>query len=912
METERETPEKPQELLVKEETKEFTVEEIELVTTEKTTEKVEKDDTELVVDVEPTKKIEIERVTSEKTTATVESTEEVKLEYMSTSGSIEQERTLESAGEVKPVKEQIENMIPKVSENAERKEIIETWTQKESEDEAKPTEAEFLKFTTKNDKDELLTGDEVDVVVVSDVRDPSPKIEEPPEIVVKEESRNTQATDIDQPPETQSIDKVQPENMIPTVSENAERKEIIEDCTPKESEDEAKPTVAEFLKFTAKNDKDGVVTGDKVDDIVVSYVRDPSPKIEEPQDIVAKEESKNTQATDIEQPPETQSIDITQPENMTPTVPENVETKEVIEDCTPKESENGAKPTEAEFLKFTAKDDKDGLVTEDKANYVVVSDVRDPSQKIEEPHEIVVKEKPRNTQATDIEQPAESQSNIEKPPEAQSKLDTKNFWWSIYVLIIGYGLWLTWAMVPVRLQITGFDLGGASYTAGEIKTMLWSLPAVAGLSGATMRIVNGLIYKIGGGRNVIAVTAVSLMIPAIGLAITAESQHASLLPFCIFASLSGIAGGFFVTYMLYIGDGFDYKLGVRDCYGMIGVVLALILIPIVVCLPFGVGFELTHDDWMQTGDKSYVYMAGWIWVPLLLISLIGAIYFMTQQFEDTFHRVKMIMLIMCYGLAGCVFIIIGGSIPGYTWLIWVMLPFSISVPFCLLSFCVPTEIKDDVEKSYEVLKIKYTWIMGAMSLVSLGSFLGFAFSLPKLIIDVFGYLPTGFENPKAPSVSTWAFIGPLVGVLTMLIMKRLSNSLGSGSRVVTISAFIQIVFAALIGISLILARNSDTPDEYFVFFILSFIFMFIVCAIGIVGLFKQMSTMASDKEEQIDFTLWIVSCIGCYGAFLVPALFGLVMENHCGSGVMFGIATFYCMCFIMHFHFFELNDGVIR
>ena len=117
-----------------------------------------------------------------------------------------------------------------------------------------------------------------------------------------------------------------------------------------------------------------------------------------------------------------------------------------------------------------------------------------------------------------------------------------------------------------------------------------------------MRLANVFMVKVGGGRIVTALTTALLLIPAVGVAITATSQHTGFAAFCILAALSGIGGGFYISSMAFVRGYYVYNTNIIalptkvDAIGSLGICVAFLLISIAVCVPLGGGFELTHND----------------------------------------------------------------------------------------------------------------------------------------------------------------------------------------------------------------------------------------------------------------------------------------------------------------------------
>jgi len=110
----------------------------------------------------------------------------------------------------------------------------------------------------------------------------------------------------------------------------------------------------------------------------------------------------------------------------------------------------------------------------------------------------------------------------------------------------------------------------------EINSLYYTLPAIAGLAGATLRIPNSFLIGIGGGRNVIFITTVLLLIPAIGTGFALQDVNTSYITFAILAGLSGFGGGNFASSMSNISYFFPKRmqgtsLGLNAGIGNLGV-----------------------------------------------------------------------------------------------------------------------------------------------------------------------------------------------------------------------------------------------------------------------------------------------------------------------------------------------------
>ena len=153
----------------------------------------------------------------------------------------------------------------------------------------------------------------------------------------------------------------------------------------------------------------------------------------------------------------------------------------------------------------------------------------------------------------------------------------RNLWISIPSLLAGFAVWMMWGMITTQMANLGF-----SYSNEQ----LFALVAIAGLSGATLRIPASFMIRIAGGRNTVFLTTAMLMIPAVGTGIALMNPATPFWVFQLMALLSGIGGGNFACSMSNISTFFPksqqgYGLGMNAGLGNFGVTTMQILIPLV-------------------------------------------------------------------------------------------------------------------------------------------------------------------------------------------------------------------------------------------------------------------------------------------------------------------------------------------
>jgi NNP family nitrate/nitrite transporter-like MFS transporter len=165
----------------------------------------------------------------------------------------------------------------------------------------------------------------------------------------------------------------------------------------------------------------------------------------------------------------------------------------------------------------------------------------------------------------------------------------RNLWISIPSLLCGFAVWLYWGIITVQMLNVGFPFA---------KSELFTLAAIAGFTGATLRIPSTFFIRIAGGRNTIFFTTALLMIPAFGTGVALQDQNTPLWVFQILALLSGLGGGNFASSMSNISFFFPKRmqglaLGLNAGLGNAGVTTMQVVVPLV--MTFGVYGALTGD-----------------------------------------------------------------------------------------------------------------------------------------------------------------------------------------------------------------------------------------------------------------------------------------------------------------------------
>ena len=511
---------------------------------------------------------------------------------------------------------------------------------------------------------------------------------------------------------------------------------------------------------------------------------------------------------------------------------------------------------------------------------------------------------------------------------------TRNLWISIPNLLIGFAVWLMWGIITVQMLNLGFP-----FTQAE----LFTLTAIAGLMGATFRIPASFFIRLAGGRNTIFLTSTLLIVPAFITGLALQDKATPLWVFQLCAFLSGIGGGNFACSMSNI-SGFYPKsqqgtaLGLNAGLGNFGVTTMQILIPLAMTAAVfgsfaGGSMTLIKDSgWLLgkivAGTETYIQNAGFIWAAILVPLVIAAWFGMNNlmplspNYGGTVAAFGKILYL--WGLTSIVGVVgLYLYLPAPTGLgllnMWVALPLIVVVTVLLMKLAAFGEMKAGIAKQYAIFSNKHTWSMTALYIVTFGSFIGFSMALPLSITVIFGFQhvldpATGvwshtLKNPNAPSALTYAWIGPFVGALIRPLGGWVSDKVG-GSIVTQVISAVMVFASAAVGYVMLLAYQSQTPEQYFFIFMVLFVVLFAASGIGNGSTFRTIGVIF-DRQQAGPVLGW-TSAIAAYGAFVAPVVIGDQIKAGTPQVAMYGFAVFYALCLVLNWWFYLRAGSEIK
>ena len=509
----------------------------------------------------------------------------------------------------------------------------------------------------------------------------------------------------------------------------------------------------------------------------------------------------------------------------------------------------------------------------------------------------------------------------------------RNLWISVPALLCGFSIWGMWGIITVQMLNLGFP-----FTQAE----LFSLTAIAGLAGATMRIPASFLIRVAGGRNTIFLTTAMLLAPALGTGIVLQHKEWPLWTFQLMALWSGVGGGNFASSMSNISSFFPKRLqgtalGLNAGLGNFGVTTMQLVIPLVMTVGIfgdvgGSAMVLVKDSgWIfgkiLAGTPTWIQNAGFAWllslIPLSVLAYVGMNNLNTVTPDSGGTVSAFIKIIWLYTLS---FVPAGLGLylylPAPTGLgilnMWIAMPLIVFSTLMVMRMAAFGLMKDNIAKQFAIFRNKHTWSLTLLYIVTFGSFIGFSMALPLSITVIFGisHVPDAggvmqhtLKNPNAPSALTYAWIGPFIGALVRPVGGWMSDKIG-GSIVTQAISAVMVIASVAVGYVMLLAYGSSTPEQYFTAFMLLFILLFTASGIGNGSTFRTIGVIF-DRTQAGPVLGW-TSAIAAYGAFIAPVVIGTQIKAGTPQIAMYGFAIFYALCLVLNWWFYLRADAEIH
>ena len=512
------------------------------------------------------------------------------------------------------------------------------------------------------------------------------------------------------------------------------------------------------------------------------------------------------------------------------------------------------------------------------------------------------------------------------------KIANRNLWISIPSLLCGFAVWLYWGIITVQMINLDFPFE---------KSQLFTLAAIAGLTGATLRIPSTFFIRIAGGRNTIVFTTALLMIPAIGAGMALQNPDTPLWQFQVLAFLSGIGGGNFSSSMSNISFYFPkkmqgYSLGMNAGLGNFGVTTMQIVIPLVMTFGLFGGESRTLVNTSGTligkipaGTETFIQNAGLVWllalVPLAFIGWWGMNNIRDEHVSPdipnplgAFSTISGMLLVGFVTAGFGLWLLLPAGVGGSGFMVskWLVLPIVIALTVFLLKM-IPGSVGQNLTRQYKIFGNKHTWAMTVIYTMTFGSFIGYSAALALTIKVVFGFqhlmvdgvMTHSTANPDGPSALMYAWMGPFIGALIRPIGGMMADKLG-GARVTQWISVAMVASALGVAYFIQAAYASATPQDFFWPFLGLFLILFAATGIGNGSTFRTIA-VAFNKEQAGPVLGW-TAAVAAYGAFIIPKVFGEQLSAGTPEYALYGFAIFYAVCIAINWWFYLRPNAYIK
>jgi NNP family nitrate/nitrite transporter-like MFS transporter len=175
--------------------------------------------------------------------------------------------------------------------------------------------------------------------------------------------------------------------------------------------------------------------------------------------------------------------------------------------------------------------------------------------------------------------------------------------------------------------------------------------------------------------------------------------------------------------------------------------------------------------------------------------------------------------------------------------------------------------------------------------------------------DAAGVMQHTLNNPNAPTILAYAWIGPFVGAAVRPVGGWISDKVG-GSIVTQIISAVMVVASVAVGYVMMQAYASATPEQYFPAFLSLFIVLFAASGIGNGSTFRTIGVIF-DRQQAGPVLGW-TSAVAAYGAFIAPVVIGEQIKAGTPQIAMYGFAVFYAVCLVLNWWFYLRANAYVK
>ncbi|WP_347330558.1 hypothetical protein [Marinimicrobium locisalis] len=468
------------------------------------------------------------------------------------------------------------------------------------------------------------------------------------------------------------------------------------------------------------------------------------------------------------------------------------------------------------------------------------------------------------------------------------------FGWLTGALLCAFGIWMLPSVVMVFLAHTRSDV-----TVSELLTLL----ALTGVSAAVLRLTLGFWLQAGFGRALVFWALLLLMLVSLvvaGLLAFGAASGASLAGLSVLVGLGGGGMAALSGPGVPTDDETQYELETASLVGHLGMVATLLVVPYALLWPL-VGMPGTpllsgashFLGRVEVGAPVWLGWSGVLWAGVCGVLVTawyvigrGGVPLRVPQWPRALLTVGLGLLVSALGAAVILPVSLGGIAAG--------VPVEVVLPV-LLALCVLISLglapAAQRHRVTQLLAHRHLWIMSALWVASLGTFLGLTLVFPLLTSMLFR-LP-GEEGAGYPGVFLYAWMLPMAAILMRPLGSWAARRWG-GVRVAA-SAMLVLALGAgwLFGVLARIGESAYPPDEFAGYML------------GMVGLFSASGLSHAALVQALPkvfppllrpgASVWLMS-VATLGMAYIPLALVRALKNEAVQQAFLGFGLYYFLC----------------
>ncbi len=450
------------------------------------------------------------------------------------------------------------------------------------------------------------------------------------------------------------------------------------------------------------------------------------------------------------------------------------------------------------------------------------------------------------------------------------------------------------SVVMVVLAQTRSDLSMAD---------LLTLLALTGMSATALRLTLGFWLQARFGPALVFWALIVLMLVSLGVAGLLAFGEASGMALAGLSVMVGLGGGGLAALS---GPGAlpdeetQYELETASLVGHLGLVLTLLLVPYALMWPLagvpGVPLLSGGSHFLGRLDAGTPVWLGWpgvLWTGICAALLglwclvgRGGVSLKMPQWRGALLAVVLGLLVSALGAAVILPDSLGGRTPAVP--VEVILPVLLALCVLVILGLTPPAQRSRVT---QLLAHRHLWVMSALWVASLGTFLGLTLVFPLLTSMLFR-LP-GEGAVLYSGVFLYAWMLPMAAIL-MRPLGSWAARRWSGVRIAAIGTLLQMVWAGWLYAVLVRIGRSDYPPDELTAYLLGMAGLFMAAGLSHAALVQALPKVFPPLLRP-GASVWLMS-VATLGMAYIPLALVRALSNDAVHQAFLGFALYYFLC----------------